>query len=298
MSASFKPLSVLRYSTSILITGVLLGLLNACTVKTLYNQLDWLLADHIESYVELNNEQQKLLYRHLDRFFLWHKATQLPLYVSWLEDFNQDIHQQNTTQAIGHNFEQFKLLLRTLRARAVEDVTVLLAQLSKEQRAELYQGMEKKNLEFADKFIHISREEQLEQYIERTEDRIEEWLGSLTKAQEALVAKTAGQISPVADYVLQSRRNWQKEFKTVLESNTNRKQLNDKIFDLFVNIEKRRSAKYRALSLHNQTLFTKLIVDVAHIMTPGQKRHLKDKVGNYSYHFTELAWEAMQESRL
>ncbi len=276
----------------IFLFGLIVILETACTVKTLYNQLDWLLADHLESYVELNNEQQKLLYKQLDQTLLWHKSSQLPLYVQWLQDFKADISNKPTTQAVEQNVFQLQLFLRVLRSHAANELSPLLATLSTAQRNELYASMAKKNEEFADKFIRISRQEQIEQYIERMENRFDEWLGTVTDEQENLIKASAVSIKSVATEVLQTRRRWQAAFAAILEKSQSAVKRNQAMQDLFVDVERYRSDEYTKGARHNQQVFIRLIVDVAHTMTTQQWQYFNNKVDNYSRHFTEMAADA------
>lgn len=265
---------------------------SACTVKTLYNQLDWWLADQLQSYVELNDEQQRTLSRHIDQTLLWHKSSQLPLYVKWLQDFKTTIANQPTAAVIEQNLEQLQDFMRTIRAHAAGELAVLLPSLSAAQRQELYAGMEEKNAEFADEFIHLSREQQLAQYIERTQDRFDEWLGSLTTEQQALIKASAEQVRPLASEVLQTRRRWQMEFRRVLDGHKDSDTTTQAMHTLFVNVERLRSEEYQKGMQHNQRVFTQLIVTIARGMTQAQHEYFNSKVDNYSRHFTELAEEA------
>jgi len=279
-------------SKTLFFSLILAFIASACTVKTLYNQLDWLIADHLESYVELNGEQQTTLYKHLDQTLLWHKSSQLPLYVTWLQAFKADVADKPTYKGIEQNINQFQTFLRVLRSHAANQLSHLLLTLTASQRKELYASMEAKNTEFADKFIHISREEQIEQYIDRMEDRFDEWLGSITQQQEALIKASANNIKPIATEVLQTRRRWQVEFKAILETHKTAATGKQAMHDLFVNVERFRSEKYKKGSQHNQQVFIRLIVDVAKTMSKQQQQHFNNKVDNYSRHFTELAEEA------
>jgi len=264
---------------------------SACTIKTLYNQLDWLLADYLESYVELSGEQQTSLYKHLDKALRWHKASQLPLYVIWLQDFKQDVQGKLTYSQAEQNFTQLHHFFRSLRAQAADELSGLLIGLSASQREELYRRMDKKNSDFADRFIHISRAEQLEQYTDRMHSRIDDWLDSITDEQEAIIRRSAEKIMPLASYVMQTRRRWQAEFKAILESRQDASTTQQAMHELFVNTERLRSEQYRAGMQHNQQVLTNLIVDVAASMTKEQRQYFNARVDNYSRYFTELVEE-------
>ena len=152
--------------------------------------------------------------------------------------------------------------------------------------------MTKKNNEFAEKFIDISREEQLEIYIERMEDRFKLWLGSVTEQQGQLIKVSAVKFKTIAPEVLKTRRLWQAELKTVLEKRKDISATSKAMHDLFVNSARLRSDNYKKMFNDNQQTLIWLIVDVANTMTKEQQQYFYTQVEHYSKHFTELAEEA------
>jgi hypothetical protein len=264
----------------------------ACTIKTLYNQLDWLIADRLESYVELTSEQQTRLYANIQRTLAWHRSNQLPLYVKWLQEFKSDILGTATQQNIGLKIDQFQLFLRAIRAHSANEMARLLPLLSAEQRQQIYRHMDEENEKFADRYIEVDRDEQIDVYAERMEKQLESWLGSLNDKQESIVQASAKQIQPVATEVLASRHRWQAEFRDILENHHKPKIIADKLQDLLVNIEKQRSVNYKKLFAHNRQVLIQLIIDIASSMDSPQRAYLTDKVDTYSQYFTELANEA------
>ena len=190
---------------------------SACTVKTLYNKLDWFIVDYIDDYVELSSEQQITLYKHLDDSLHWHRTSQLPVYVNWLQDFKLDVQSKLSYQKIAQNITNLQSYFHPLMVRTAGEMAILLPDLTALQQKKLYASMTKKNNEFAEKFIDISREEQLEIYIERMEDRFKLWLGSVTEQQGQLIKVSAVKFKTIAPEVLKTRRLWQAELKTVLE---------------------------------------------------------------------------------
>ena len=269
-------------------------LINGCTVKTLYNQLDWLIADRLQSYVELDEDQQELLNANLQQTLLWHRSTQLPLYAKWLQSFKADMLGRPTVKNVGQHLDQFQLFLHTVRVHSAGQIAELLPLLSAEQRQQVYRKMEDENVNFSEKFIEIDREEQIEAYAERMEDRMNDWLGSVNEKQEMLIAGSAKKIQTVASEVLQSRKRWQAAFKNILENNKNPKLIRASLQDLLVNIEKQRSANYKRIFASNRQVLINLIIDVAKTMDADQRLHLTEKVDDYSISFSEMAREANQ----
>ena len=171
---------------------------SACTVKTLYNQLDWLIADYLEDYVELSSEQQNILYQHLDDTLRWHKTSQLPLYAEWLEDFKLDVQNGLSYAKVEQNIAIFQTYVRALMLRTAREMTVLLPTLTPVQREELYTSLTRKNQEFKTTYVDINRNEQIKLYTRRMEERFELWLGSITEHQQQLIRASAPEFKAIA----------------------------------------------------------------------------------------------------
>lgn len=272
--------------------SLVLLMASACTVKTFYNQLDWVIADRLETYVELSSEQQLALYKQLDGVLRWHKASQLPLYAQWLQAIKRDVQHGLTYAKAEQHSHRLHAHFQRLLVRAAEALSPLLPTLTAAQREELYANMAQKNREFADDHIHVSRQEQIETYTERLEDRLEDWLGSITAQQAKRIQTTAEQLQPLAGEALQTRQRWQAQFKTILENHTDIATTHQSLHDLFVNADTLRSDRYKRIMQYNRQRILQLIVAVAQSMTSAQRQYLYEKIDEYSGYFNELAEEA------
>lgn len=268
---------------------------SACTVKTLYNQLDWLIADYLEDYVALSSEQQDTLYQHLDATLHWHKTSQLPLYAEWLEDFKRDVHNKLTHAKVEQNIVTFQTYIRALMLRTAEEMTVLLPTLTSVQREELYASLTRKNKEFKTTYVEISRDEQIKLYTRRMEERFELWLGSITEHQRQLIKASAPEFKAIAPEALKTRGLWQAELKTALNSRLDTATTGKIMRELFANSERLRSDNYKKMFNDNQQVLIRLIVGVANSMTEDQRQHFYSRVDEYIQYCRELAEEARLE---
>lgn len=275
-----------------LLIGLCLLAASACTVKTLYNQLDWFIADYLQDYVELSSDQLLILAQHLDETLRWHKASQLPLYAEWLQNFKRDVQNKPTYAKVEQDIANVQGYLRSLMLRTAQDMTVLLPTLTAVQREELYASLSKKNKEFEASYVETSREEQIKLYIRRMEDRFELWLGSVTEQQQQLIRASAADFKAIAPEALQTRRRWQAELKTVLNSHLDTAATGKAMRDLFVNSERLRSDNYKKMFSHNRQVLIGLIVRIADTLSTEQLQYFSSRVDEYSRYFAELAAEA------
>ena len=96
LSLQFKRLPVsnlkslhLRTRAPFIITLVLL--ISACSFKTLYNRLDYMIPSYVEGMVSLDDVLEEEVEQRAEGLLSWHRNTQLVQYADLLRTFQQDI---------------------------------------------------------------------------------------------------------------------------------------------------------------------------------------------------------------
>jgi len=272
--------------------SLVLFLIGGCTVKSTYNRLDWILTQYLDSYVELTNEQQAELREYLASTLYWHRTTQLPAYISWLQRVKQDVAQDLTGAQVDQHTLELLLFWRALMMRFADDMAVLLPDLSPQQKAELFASFIEKNDEYRDDYIKVSRHQQRENYTERLQDSFDSWLGSLNQNQKKRIHAAAIEMQPIAAQSLQTRIRWQQELHTILVNHQDLATTREAMHTLFVNTETLRSASYKHMLEHNRQLVSRLIVDVSKTLSDKQRKHFNKRIDKYIKLFSELVQEA------
>ncbi len=279
---------MMRYA---LLISLLLLLLGACTVKATYNRLDWVLAKYLETYVELSEAQQAELREYLASTLHWHRSSQLPAYVGWLQNVKQDVAQGLTEAQVEQHTQELLRYWRVLMRRFADDMAVLLPSLTPQQRAELFASFIEKNNEYRDNYIQVSRKQQRQNYTDYLADSFDSWLGNLNQVQKQRIRAAAIAMQPIAMESLQTRIRWQQELHTVLDTPQDLPTTRKAMHRLFVETETLRSAAYQQMLEHNRQVVTRLIVDISTTLSDKQRRHFNKRIDKYSKLFMELAQE-------
>jgi len=69
----------------IIVIGLVL-LLSGCSTKFVYKNLDWLVYWYVDDFVELSDEQERMVDVKLATWLEWHKNTEIPKYVAHLNE--------------------------------------------------------------------------------------------------------------------------------------------------------------------------------------------------------------------
>ena len=272
--------------------SLVLFLISGCSVKSTYNRLDWILTQYLDSYVELTDAQEDELREYLANTLYWHRTTQLPAYVSWLQRVKQDVAHDLTEAQVEHHTLELLVYWRALMMRVADDMAVLMPELSPQQRAELFASFIEKNDEYRTDYIKVSRKQQRENYTERLQDSFDSWLGSLSQNQKKLIQAAAIEMQPIAAESLQTRIRWQQELHTILDSQQDLAATREAMHTLFVNTETLRSTSYKHMLEHNRQVVTHLIVDISKTLSDKQRKHFNKRVDKYIKLFSELAQQA------
>jgi hypothetical protein len=263
-----------------------------CTVKGTYNRLDWVLAKYLNSYVELTDTQERELREYLASTLYWHRTTQLPLYINWLQSVKQDVVHGLTEAQVEQHTLELLLYWRALMVRFADDMAVLLPELSPQQRAELFASFIEKNDEYQADYIKVSQQQQQKNYTERLQDSFDSWLGSLSLEQKKSIQAAAVQMQPIAAESLQTRIRWQQELHAILENHQDLVTTREAMHRLFVDTETLRSATYKHMLEHNRQVVSRLIVDISRTLSDKQRQYFNKRVDKYIKLFSELTQDA------
>ncbi|MCY9825749.1 DUF6279 family lipoprotein [Vibrio chagasii] len=158
-----------------------------CGTKFAYNNISWFAVSYIEDFVSLSNSQESELEARLDSLQAWHKQTQLPLYIEQLQVL-QNINRSELSPAfIVEQSEQIKNHIRIIVNKFSPDIYALSMQLNPKQDREFLTNFRKKQQEFYEERLSLNDADSRERYRERIEERLERWLGSVSKEQQQII---------------------------------------------------------------------------------------------------------------
>ncbi len=277
-----------QFLTRSLIVTVFL-LVTACTLKSLYNNLDYLIPEYVEGMVTLDDALEDRLEQRTGVLLDWHRSTQLKQYANWVSELQSNILRNLTEDKIVARFDDLEVFWESLIYKINDEMALLLPLLDEYQRDELFASIEDNNEEFREEYIDITNEERLELYLENLHDQVDFWFGSYTEEQEAMLKHAATELQSSAELRLGTRLAWQDGIKSILDTSASEAEKQQQL-NLFLN----RFTEYddpdiRRISRHNQRVVARVAVQIATSMTPEQKHYFTDKTNDYIRMFTELS---------
>lgn len=180
----FKPVIIARGAVLILLALVLTG----CSMLRLaYQQADSLLYWWIDGYVDLHESQTVPLRDDIDALLRWHRDSQLPGYVTRLQQWQVLAQADSTPEQACQQFEVLRAAYLRLIERSLEPAARLALSLSPQQLQHLQRKYARNNREFENDFIRVSDEERIDHLLDKALERYEPLYGRLHAAQLRLL---------------------------------------------------------------------------------------------------------------
>ena len=275
----------------LLILGFILTL-TACSIKTLYNNLDWVLSGMVDDYVTLSDAQEVDVEKQIKHLLKWHRTTQLEIYARDLEEI------KSYTQA-GLNSENLDIIFakingnwNTIRAQAAPKMADLFLSLSEKQHQELSKRFAKQNKELQEEFDDSTVAKRKEKSADKLIDNFDEWLSSLSDAQETALKGWPDNFHEMHPHRMAFRKAWQAELLKILAdktiANEDKKAL---LIKLIVMPEDYQSEEHKLKLKQNMEQFKSLMATFDQSVTAEQKQYLAKRLDTFKKAFQELAKE-------
>lgn len=266
-----------------------LVLAGCSSTKLAYRYADWGIVWWVDDYIPMTSAQESRLERDIRDLRDWHCSNELPRYSSWLTELRQDVRSDNLElPRVSYHLEQLFSFFPPLADQTKPAVVSLLSSLSDEQVRELAGNMTEDQAEKEEEFLAQSPEQTRQARAERTQERVERWLGSLNDAQTDIIEQWSEARGRQTEIWLEGRQNWQRALLEALE------QRNDETFVqqidyLIDNNYEVRGPRYQQMMAESQSSMAGLMTDLLHKADQRHLDHLLDRASGLRRDFNELA---------
>ncbi|WP_322414065.1 DUF6279 family lipoprotein [Vibrio sp. 16] len=256
-------------------------LLVGCGTKFVYNNMDWLLIEYLEDYVDLNSDQESLIEQRVALLSEWHRSEEIPNYVEHLDEL-MTLDLKNLTAA-QLNAQEEKLRAHTDRIvkRVAPDLAQLIHKLSDEQVDELMDNIRVRHSKYKAKYSQLNEEEVRQVYAERIAESMENWLGRLTKDQERLVEQWSNDLQITTSDWSDHQTNLRIRISQLLNQRSDLNATEREMNTLLVDSESLYSPMLRSKIEHNRDVATRYIVEIATQASDKQIEHYRKELRDW-----------------
>ena len=264
-------------------------LLTACSFKSVYNRLDFVIAEYVEGLVTLDDVLESDLENRTELLLDWHRTTQLKQYAEWFREIQADANPALNEERLKYHEHKLETYWLNIRSRLNEDMAEFLPRLSQQQIIELFASLEEKNEDFREDYIDIDNEERRDNYIETITDIYEDWFGELSDEQVIDIEEAASNLNSGATRRLQLRMQWQSRIYDVLVADHTQQQKEQLLREHFDNFDMNSDPELKLINTTNNSLLRNLTKNIVHSMSAEQKTYFKERTDDYIRMFEELA---------
>jgi Family of unknown function (DUF6279) len=271
--------------------AAVLLLIGGCSMfKLAYNNVDIAINWTLDGYFDLQGEQHALLKARLEKLQTWHRNEELPAYVEGLKAIQARARQPFQRDDIIWTMDTTKKYYDRLIREAAPGAADLLVTITPEQ----IKTLEKKYAKNAQKFVKEHKlngtpDEQRQARAKKMIEMLEEWVGNLSKEQEAPLRQTIESWPLNYPLLQEDRLRRQREFVSLLEKKSDAKLLAPQLTEWMIQFDQGRAPEYAAHGKQMTENFIQLILQTDRLINAKQRAHVIAKLQNYIDDFSALS---------
>lgn len=250
---------------------------SACSIRSMYNYLDWIIPFYIDDYVTLTDQQEKIFDRVTIQFLHWHRAEEMPRYERFIISFKDAQTTPMSQEQVLYLFDDAEALWTSLLKESLPSLLELSVDLNEKQLQEIDDALADNNKELHKKYGNKNETERRAFLRDKVSDALDDWLGRVTVEQAEMIKLWSATRKDTTDAWLANRNNWRQQFMELLY-NRNASNYTADMSLFLLQPKKIHSASYRQAVLENRRHFAGFLADLSTTFTPQQREHLQHEL--------------------
>jgi hypothetical protein len=250
-------------------------LLGCSTIQFAYNNVDWLLLDKADHYLDLTDAQREQAESLVAARMAVHRREELPLYVETLIEVRAMLADNLTREEVAIISERIPALYRRTMRDSIPGIVTMLREIDDEQIDHLQGRIEERNREFEENFMPASMEVRLERRVERSVAIFEFFIGELRPEQLELVTSHRNAMPLTADDWLAYHQSRQKQLLEMLKRRASAYELQSFLIAWWVELADQPPALETKMKINTEA-WSELILDLDTTVDAGQRQSLLD----------------------
>jgi hypothetical protein len=191
--------------------------LGACSAIQLgYNALPEVSYWWLDGYLDFEDSQRDRVREEINAVHAWHRANELPLYVTILQRVEHMVPGDTTPEQVCTLEPELRGRIAAIRARIEPAATAQALVLTAPQLKHLARKYEQRNREYADDWVRLPRDEQVDKRAKEIADRAAMLYGRLDDAQRTVIRQQMDRSALDPALILRERQRRQQDTLAVL----------------------------------------------------------------------------------
>jgi hypothetical protein len=255
------------------------------TLRLAYDNAGTYVKYRAGQFLDVKGAQDRELAERIDSFFAWHREAALPEYVRVAEEVAVRLGKGLSRDDLVWGYDSLVAHARRSLRAAAQRIAPLLDRLTPEQVAYMEQGFAEDNRRFERDNLRGSEQDRRKRRAQRVEERLEDWVGNLSRAQVERVRQYSERAPLVDELRLRERRRFQADVLAMVRTRRARELLEERVAWW----ERGREPAYERASEAHRTELYALLLDLDRSLSPAQRARAQDNLHRYARDFIALA---------
>lgn len=251
--------------------------MSACSIRIVYNYLDWIIPFYIDDYITLTDHQEKLFDRDIIQILRWHRAEELPKYERFIIALKDAQTSPMSQQQVLVYFDGAEVLWTGLLTVVMPALLELSTTLSEKQIQEINYALVDDIKDLQEKYGKQNDTQRRAFWRDKVNEIMDERVGGVTDEQAEMIEIWSVTKKNITDDWLIYRNNWRLKFMELL-NNRQASNYNIDMSNFLLNPRGIYLASYRRDVLENRHHFAQLLADLSTTFTPRQREHLQHEL--------------------
>jgi len=255
----------------------LLILLAGCSSLSFYRYADWIILWQVDHYFDLTSDQRHDLAQRLTPLLTRHRHEAIPQYESFLVQFRQRFERGLTSQDLNWVYTSYDQLRADLFEQVVADGGVFLASVDPRQVRTFEEALQK-DYDKAVRLVQAPAPERLKKRAQATIDWLEDWLGSLSKDQEAQIREWSLALPDTQQVWLAYRQQLQQELLVLLHQPRTPERVTGELRAMLVSLDQHAPQDYQDAVRQMRVAVRTMALAIDQQLTLDQRHHVVTKL--------------------
>ena len=273
-----------------LLFAVFLPVAGCSQLSFIYGLAGSALEDEAAFFLDLDEEDERLVDRKIDEFLAWHDAAMLPRYAQFMKAQADLVAADKVDRvAVTDAVEALRLMLDDLVRGAAPYVAEILANHTTPDKLGHLERRMTERLEERRSELAEPEDERLEARIEKITDNLERFTGDLEDAQISRIRLYATQTVGANKRWLDARVNRQRAFLNFLAQEPSRAEITSFLHKIVLHGHEIVDPAYQSVSKARWQLFNALLADIMLSLSAEQRETMAETLRDYAAELQALS---------
>jgi hypothetical protein len=261
-------------------------LVSGCsTVRLAYENADVYARWRLQAYLDVHGADSDWLDERIQEFHGWHRMNELPKYARLAQDASRRFADGLSRDDVVWGYDAARAQARESLRKAAELIAPLLDRLEPAQVEHMQSRIAEENRRYEREFLRGSEPERRARRARQVEDRLEDWVGKLSRAQVERVRAFAERAPLLDELRGRDRKRLQAEVMAIVRAREARSRLAERVS----HYERGREPAYVAGLEQWREQAVALLVDIDRSLSPEQRARAAGNLRRYAEDFEALS---------